>query len=85
MNEFTKIIIGIFVLLLGIPIGKILKKITKEEIKEGQKWFKLIIIISLIGSLIGLVINNDFILFSFLFIAIVTLQSIEIKRIKSKK
>ena len=85
MNEFTKIIIGILVLLLGIPIGKILKKITKEEIKEGQKWFKLIIIISLIGSFIGLVINNDFILFSFLFIAIVTLQNIEIKRIKSKK
>ena len=72
-----ELLIGILVLLLGIPIGKFLAKYTKEELKDGQKWFKILIFLSLIGGFIGLIIQNDVLMFSLFFIAIVTLQSIK--------
>ena len=77
MQEIIKIFIGILFLLLGIPIGSYLAKKTKEELKSGKKWFRLIIIVSLIGGVIGLIIGNDILFFSFLFIAIVTLRSLK--------
>jgi len=79
MGEFYKLIIGILVLILGIPIGSYLAKITKEELKKGQKWFKLIIIISLISGIIGLILGNDVVLFSSFFIAIVASRSLKRK------
>ena len=72
MQELIKILLGIVFLALGIPIGNFLAKITKEELKSGQKWFKLIVLLALIGAIIFLVLGNDIILFSLLFIAIVT-------------
>ena len=83
MTEILDLIIGIVVLILGIPVGNWLAKITKEELTVGQKWFKLIIIISLIIGFIGLIIGNDVILFSFFFIATVTSRSLK-KRKKTK-
>jgi len=82
MEDVFKLIIGILVLILGIPIGNYLAKITKEEIKDGQKWFKIIITISLILGFFGLIIRNDFILFSGFFIAIVTSKSLKKKKKK---
>ncbi len=76
MDEFIRLLIGIFVLLLGFPLGSYLAKITKEELKSGQKWFKLIIIASLIGGFVGLIIGNDVLMFSLFFIAIVTNRSL---------
>ena len=84
MQEVVKLIIGIFVLILGIPIGSYLAKLTKEELKSGQIWFRLIIISSLIGAIVSVFLNNDVFLFSFLFIAIVTSRSL-IKDKKNKK
>jgi hypothetical protein len=87
MNGFINIIIGTAVLILGIPIGNFLAKQTREELKDGQKWFRLIIIISLLGGLVGLIIGNDVLLFSFLFIAIITVRNITEpkKKISRKK
>jgi len=76
MQEILKIIIGIAVLLLGIPIGSYIAEKTKEELKQGRKWFKLIIVISLICSIISLITRNDFLFFSFLFISLVTSRSL---------
>ncbi len=76
MLEILKIIIGILVLILGIPIGNFLAKYTKEELKDGKKWFNLLIFIGLIGGLAGLIIGNDALMFSFLFIAVVTSRSL---------
>lgn len=76
MQEMFKILIGILVLTLGIPIGNYLAKMTKEELHAGKNWFKLIIIVSLLGSVLSLVFKNDVLLFSFLFIAIVTSRSL---------
>ena len=72
-----ELLIGIFVLILGIPLGNYLAKATKEELKAGQKWFKLIIIIGLLGGFIGLIIRNDIILFSFFFVAVVSSRSLK--------
>ncbi len=68
--------IGIIILLLGIPIGNYLAKQTKEELRSGKKWFKRLVILSLLGVLIGLVTGNDVLLFSFAFMAIVTSRSL---------
>lgn len=77
MKELITLLIGVVVLLLGFPIGTFLAKVTKEELKSGKKWFKLIIIISLIGGFIGLILQNDVLMFSFFFIAIVTSRSLK--------
>jgi hypothetical protein len=62
---------------VGIPLGILLAKKTKDESKSGQKWFKIIIILSLIGGIVGLIIENDVLFFSFIFIAIVTSWSLK--------
>jgi uncharacterized protein HemY len=77
MQESLRILIGVFVLILGIPVGNWLSSATKEELGQGQKWFKRIVIISLMGVLVGLILRNDVLLFSFAFIAIVTSRSLK--------
>jgi hypothetical protein len=77
MLEIIKIIIGLFILILGIFIGDFLARITKEELRYGQLWFKLIIIISIICGVVSLLLGNDVLLFSFLFTAIVTSRSLK--------
>jgi len=76
MPEYISLVIGIVVLLLGIPLGSYLAKITKDELKSGQRWFKLLIIISLISAVISAFLRNDVLFFAFLFIAIVTSRSL---------
>ena len=68
--------LAIGVLILGIPLGNFLAKITKEELKSGKKWFKILIFVSLISSIISFFIGNDPLFFSFLFIAVVTSRSL---------
>lgn len=77
MQEIFQLLIGFLVLILGFPLGIFLAKQTKEELKSGQKWFKLIVFGSLIGGFIGLILKNDVLLFSFFFIAIVTGRSLK--------
>ena len=77
MQEFIKLLIGGVFLILGVLLGNWLASSTKEELNHWQKWFKIIIIISLIGGFTGLFINNDVIMFSFFFIAIVTSRSLK--------
>ena len=77
MQEIIKLILGTLFLLLGIPIGNYLAKITKEELRDGQKWFKLIILVCLVGAVLSLIFANDFLLFTFSFIALVTSRSLK--------
>ncbi|MBU2562141.1 MAG: hypothetical protein KKF68_00570 [Nanoarchaeota archaeon] len=79
MQEMLKFGIGVLVLLIGIPIGTYLARQTKEELKSGQKWFQRIIVLSFIGAIISVIYRNDTLLFSFLFIAIVTSRSLKKK------
>ena len=77
MEEVLRIVIGAIFLLLGIPIGNFLAKITKEELKVGRPWFKIIIVISLVGAIASVIYRNDILFFSFLFIAMVTSKSLK--------
>ncbi len=80
MNEWLELLIGIFVLILGVPIGDLLRKVVeKDEIKKGQKWFIILVWLGLIGGLAGLVMRNDVLLFSGFFIAIVSSRSLKKK------
>ena len=80
MQEAVKLIIGIGVLILGFPIGMFLALKTKEELKSGQKWFRLIILLGFVGAIVGLILGNDGLLFGFLFILVVTSGSLRFKR-----
>jgi len=84
MQEVVKFIIGILFLIFGFPIGNYLAKNTKEELNNGQRWFKLILIMGIIGTIIGLIIRNDVLMFTFLFIIVVTSRSLKRKK-KEKK
>ena len=77
MDEIVQLIFGVIFLVLGIPIGNILAKHTKEELKDGKKWFKILVCVGLFGGLVGLIIHNDFVMFSLFFIAIVTSRSLK--------
>jgi len=84
MIEILKLLIGVGVLILGHPIGNLLAKYTKEELKDGQKYFLIIVWAGFIGGFIGLIIGKDVLLFSMFFISIVTSRSL-VKERKSKK
>ena len=77
MEQIYLLLMGVAILALGIPIGKILAYSTKEELKPGKKWFKLLVIISSVGAIVFLILGNDALLFGLLLIAIVTSQSLK--------
>ncbi len=76
MLEIFKLLIGFVILILGIPIGNLLAKATKVELKPGRKYFKVFILLSLAGAVVFLILGYDAILFTLLFIAIVTSRSL---------
>lgn len=82
MEEVYSILLSIGILVLGIPIGKLLARMTKEELSSGKKWFMILIMVSFVGAIISLIIKNDPLMFTFLFMIVVTSQSIKIKRKK---
>lgn len=77
MQELYQLIIGIGVLILGIPLGDLLARATKEELKKRRGLFKILITLSLVGAIIFLILGNDALLFGLLFIAIVTSRSLK--------
>lgn len=77
MQEVFKLLIGIGVLILGIPIGNLLARATNEELGQRRIWFILIILLCAVGALLGLIFRNDAMLFALLFIAIVTSRSLK--------
>jgi len=79
MQEIFKLLIGAGVLVLGYIIGIFLAKYTKDELRQGRKWFKIIVYASLAGGVVGMLIRNDVLMFSFFFIAIVTSRSLKKK------
>ncbi|MEX0921103.1 MAG: hypothetical protein WDZ62_02465 [Candidatus Pacearchaeota archaeon] len=76
MEESIMFIIGIVILILGFPLGNFLARITKEELKSGQKWFKILIILFSVASIISILTKNDILLFTFLFMIIITSRSL---------
>jgi len=44
--------------LSGIPVGLLISKYTKEELKEGRKWFKLIMALCAVIFAFSLIIDE---------------------------
>jgi hypothetical protein len=77
MQQLYEFLIGIALLISGIPIGNLLAHITKEELHSGRIYFKTLVILSLIGAIVFLILGNDALLFGLLFIAVVTSRSLK--------
>lgn len=77
MQELYQILIGIGVLILGVPLGNMLAKATKEELKKRKNLFKTLIVLSSVGAVIFLILGDDALLFGLLFIAVVTSRSLK--------
>jgi ABC-type spermidine/putrescine transport system permease subunit II len=77
MQEVLKLLIGVVALLLAVPIGNSLAKVTKRELKAGKKYFRWLIFFGLILGVVGLILGNDALLFTGFFIAIVTSRSVK--------
>lgn len=76
MELIIKYLIGIVVLLTAFPIGDYLARITREELKDGKKYFKLILIASVLGTILGIILMKIELIFWFLFVMIVTKRSL---------
>lgn len=74
---YLEFFIGIMVLFLGVFIGDFLAKVTKEELSASRKWIKLIAGVSLFFGFLCLLLNNDVLMFTFLFIAIVSARNLK--------
>jgi hypothetical protein len=77
MEDVIRIIIGVFALFLGIPVGNLLAHYTKDEMKDGQIWFRLLVLVGIVGGIIGWIIGNDVVMFSLFFISVVSSRSLK--------
>jgi hypothetical protein len=80
MQEIVKLLIGVCVLVLGFPLGDLLRKVTLDEQKSGQFWFATLTYAGLAGGIIGLIAGSDWVLFISFFIAIVSSRSLIVKK-----
>ncbi|MEM4326021.1 MAG: hypothetical protein QXU40_01850 [Candidatus Pacearchaeota archaeon] len=85
MYYLVKIFIGSIVVFSGFFLGELLAKITKEELRAGQRWFKILLLLSFLGAIFSLLTLNDVILFTLLFIISITIKSIIINKNKKNK
>ncbi len=74
--QYLNFIIGIIVLILGVPIGNFLAQKAKEEVRQGQRWIRALAFVGLVGALASLIKGDDVWLFSFAFISVVSSRSI---------
>ncbi|MEA3329678.1 MAG: hypothetical protein U9Q06_02955 [Nanoarchaeota archaeon] len=67
-------VIALIVLLMGVPIGYLLKYFTKEELTQGKKYFKILWIVSFVVGGIFIFLER-YVGLSLLFIGIVSFIS----------
>ena len=81
-------IIEIFVLLTAVPIGYFISYLTKDELKSGEKWFRVLIISSILIGILFILLGEFYISWTAGFVFIVSLISLikanDKKWIKSK-
>lgn len=82
-------IVAIVVALLGYPIGLLISHFTKEELAQGRKWFKIIILVCLIALAFAFIFTWGntllFLVSSLTFIILVSLASLVKSRKKKHK
>ena len=87
MPELIFQILVVVIALLGYPAGLIIAHLTKEELKAGRRWFRIIAILSVIGIILSAILARGtallFLAASFVFIFLLTLASLR-KSTKSR-
>lgn len=78
--SLIKMLIEIIILLLAIPSGYLIAWLARDELKDGRKWFRILIIASMISGIWFYLIKLFYISLTLGFIFIVSLISL----IKSK-
>ena len=68
---------------VSIPVGYLIAWLARDELIIGRKWFKILMLISVIGIIAAYIFKEKVILFSFLFILIVSF--ISFRKSKDKK
>ena len=64
------------VILLGIPTGYLVAWLCRDELVEGRNWFKAIIFVAILIGIVMAIIGEYIILWTMLFIIIVTFVSL---------
>ena len=70
-------ILAVIILSLAFPLGAWLKKMTGEESKQGRKYIIALFYLSVLLSVVSLFLRQDHMVFSFLFILIISYQSLK--------
>ncbi len=68
-------IIELLILILSVPSGLFLAYISRDELINGRKWFRILIMISLISEIWFFLQRNKPLIFTLAFIFIVSLIS----------
>lgn len=79
ISETLQIIFSIIATFLGFPVGILIKKLTLGEQKSGRKYFKLLMLGSVLGLIISLIFVRENLLFiseALIFIILMTLPSL---------
>lgn len=69
-------LLQIILLLLAIPVGLLIANLTREELKDGKKYFKAIIVASIIVGIWFYLVGETYITWTAGFIIITTLVSL---------
>ncbi len=64
------------ILLLAVPVGFLIAWLGRDELIQGRKYFRILIIVSILGSIFSFIYLERFYLYSFLFVLIVSLISL---------
>lgn len=64
-----------FLLLLAIPVGYLIAWLCKDELKDGRKYFRIVLITAFALAVLSFAVGNYMMVYVFLFIAIVTFIS----------
>ena len=67
--------IEIVILVLAIPVGFLIAWLTKDELTSGRKWFRILIIASILGVIGFWIYGFPYVSWTFGFILIVSLIS----------
>ena len=69
-------ILEVLILILAIPTGFLIAWMAKDELIDGQKWFRALIILGLLGGMLFYFYGLGYIALTCLFIAIVAFISL---------
>lgn len=69
-------ILNLLILFLAVPIGLLIAWFARDELKQGRKWFRIMVILSLLGGLWFWLIDRIYISLTWGFIFIIVLVTL---------